>query len=400
MKKFFILILVLILVPQIVFARPEYAQREKAACLNCHASPFGGGHRNVFGKMYGSRKLGKPLTNEYKNFYADFRAIYKRDEGNNLEGGSNGFALMSSEISGMVNVTEEEEGFSTSAVASYDLSALSNQVRNSFILFTNADKKAPIYSILVGKTYIPFGLLTDDHRSYLRMQTNTSYNKDFEMGVTLSGTPFFKIHYDLTLMNGFQKAGFNSGDETTGFNANLNWNPAELPILLGASHVMHYSRVREKGASPYASSFYGILDLREPTGDKVPVTFLGEVVFANHFNTGYNTNIAGRFVDKTTHPAYYAAIANSTSRGISGQVKWDINNKWQVALRHEQLLLDKRFAGDAYDRQAAAVTYQFTANSSLLGTVEKAKAKKPGINETGKLFADTDTYFLLFRTWL
>ena len=165
--------------------------------------------------MIGSRKIGKPITNGYQNFYADFRAIYKRIEGNNLKGAkSNGLALMTSEVSGMITLSEEETGYNTTAVASYDLSSVSSQVRNSYILFTNVDKKALLGTILVGKSYIPFGLLSDDHKSYLRNQTATSYNKDFEMGVTLSGSPKSGYHYDLTAMNGFQSGSFNTGDET------------------------------------------------------------------------------------------------------------------------------------------------------------------------------------------
>lgn len=400
MKICLFLVLVLTLVPQIVFARPEYALREKALCLNCHVNPFGAGHRNNFGKMYGSRKIGQPLTNEYKNFYADFRMIYKRNEGNILEGSnSNGFALMSSEVSGMVNVTEEETGFSTSAVASTDLGSLGTGPRNAYVLFTNTDKKALVHTVLVGKSYIPFGLMIDDHRSYLRQQTNTRYNRDFEMGASFSGTPLWNIHYDLSVFNGYQNDKFNSGDETLGGNLNLHWNPEELPFMLGASQVIHYSRARTNGPSPRALSLYGILDLREPTEDAVPVSFLAEVVLADHFNTPNGKSISN-FVNSNTHENYLAAIQNSTSRGISAQVKWDINKQWQLALKHEQLLLDKRFQGDIYHRNEAMVNYQFTGNSSIMAVFDKNDAKKPGINQNGTLYADTDSYLVLFRTWL
>lgn len=387
--------------PQLAMARPEYAVAEKTSCTACHISPFGGGHRNSFGKMYGSRKISKALTNEIKNFYGDFRAIYKRNEGNNVEGSTNtnGFALMSTEVSGYAEILKEDEGFSTSAVASFDFSSVQSGPRNAYILYTNADKKAPVYNILVGKTYIPFGIMTDDHRNYLRQQTNTSYNKDFEMGVSFSGTPILNIHYDLTLMNGYQRTSFNGGDETLGFNVNANWNPSDYPFMLGAGHVMHYSKARVNGPSPYATALYAIFDFREISDDKLPVSLLGEIDIANHFNTANNKNI-GKFVNSTTHPAYSAAIADSTSRGLAGQIKWDISKQWQTSLRFEQLLLDKRYHGDAFNRTELMGTYYFTGNSSLAAAFDKATAKKPGINQDGNLYADTDSFFLLFRTWL
>lgn len=395
-------ILMIAITPELALARPEYAVSEKASCVSCHVSPFGGGHRNSFGKMYGSRKISKALTNEIKNFYGDLRAIYKRNEGDNVEGttNTNGFALMSTEVSGMADILKEDEGFSTSAVASFDFSAIQSGPRNAYVLFTNADKKALVYNILIGKTYIPFGIMTDDHRNYVRQQTSTTYNKDFEMGVSFSGTPIANIHYDLTLMNGYQQTSFNGGDETLGTNINTYWNPSDYPFMLGTSYVMHYSRARVNGPSPYALSLYGIVDFREMSDDKFPVTILGEIVNAKHFNTSPNNKNIGKFVNKATHPAYAAAIADSTSRGLSGQVKWDISKQWQASIRYEQLLLDKRFHGDAYNRAELMGTYYITGNSSIAASFDKATAKKAGINQDGNLYADTDTFFVLFRTWL
>ena len=108
----------------------------------------------------------------------------------------------------------------------------------------------------------------------------------------------------------------------------------------------------------------------------------------------------GKFVNSTTHPAYSAAIQNSTSKGVSAQIKWDLSNKWQLSYKFEQLLLDKRFSGDAYNRNYVNANFQFTANSSISLSFDKATATKPGINQDGSLYADTDSYYLIFRTWL
>lgn len=58
---------------QEVFARPEYSAREKLNCVSCHAYPWGGGPRNVFGKTYGSHGHMPSKLSASDLYYGDLR---------------------------------------------------------------------------------------------------------------------------------------------------------------------------------------------------------------------------------------------------------------------------------------------------------------------------------------
>lgn len=381
-------------------ARPEYSNREKVSCLSCHVNPFGGGHRKLSGKIFGSKDHEPSKLSDNDTYYADFRGIFKRIEGDNSQQAmSNGMTVMTAEISVQAQITEAEQGFSTTVVGAYDLSSIAPGVRSTYFLLSNSEEESFLETVLIGKSYLPFGLLTDEHRTYTRLQSMSRFNRDFEMGITASGYLLPNTHYDLSYFNGYQKTSFSSNDETHGFNLNLNWNPSEIPLFIGGSHVLHYSKMRSNGASPYASSLYFVFDFKE-LSDKLPViTILGEYVLAKHFNNSSNSNIS-KFVNSSTHANYLTAIEDKESQGILAQIKWDLTPHWQVTYKYDQLLLAKNFEGDRYNRHGLGLSYQFTSNSKISGFIEKVNAQKPGINSNGSLWADTDDFILLFRTWL
>lgn len=384
----------------LLFARPEYANREKVSCLSCHVNPFGGGHRKISGKIFGSKEHEASKYSDNDNYYADFRGIFKRIEGDNSQQSmSNGMSVMTAEVSVKADTHESETGFSSKLVASYDLSSISPGVRSTYFLFYNSEEQKIVDTILIGKSYLPFGLLTDEHRTYTKLQTMTRFNRDFEMGVTASGYLSDDVHYDLSYFNGYQSTSLTSNDETHGSNININWNPMELPFFIGASHIFHYSQKRTNGPSPYASSLYLVFDFKELNESLPAVTILSEYVLAKHFNTSNNSN-RSKFVNAASHPNYLLAIEDKESQGILALVKWDLTSNWQLSYKYDQLLLAKDFEGDRYNRHGLGLRYQFSSNSSLSSVVEKVDAKKPGINSSGNLWADTDNFILMFRTWL
>src|SRR5580704_13890922 len=86
------------------FAKPEYAVKQNVSCITCHLSPWGGGPRNLYGKVYGSRDFGIGRYSNQDLFSGSLRGISYYPTGASRS--SNGTALM--EASGAVNVVAVE----------------------------------------------------------------------------------------------------------------------------------------------------------------------------------------------------------------------------------------------------------------------------------------------------
>ena len=248
MKLFLVLILVLNATP--AFARPEYALKTKQNCTACHVNPWGGGPKTVYGKFYGSKDY-KPLeTSTTDLFSADMRAIAYYPSGPSKT--TNGIALMEVAPSANVPLTKSDADSDFRAVATYNFSPLQSGAREAYIRWqpNSQDDHALMSHVMFGRFNSPFGLLTDEHRTYTRLQTNMTLN-NYEMGVAFSGNILDSLHYDLAFCNDFQNGGgaFTNGDISYGEVLNLRWNPSSLPFFLGASQNYQHSLIF---AQPYA----------------------------------------------------------------------------------------------------------------------------------------------------
>jgi len=396
-----LLFFIALLMPTIAHARPEYAVREKLTCINCHVNPMGGGHRKIFGKVFGSRGKGLALSTSSDLYYGDMRSIFVRREGDNSEG-VNGLSIMTA--AGSLNIPVIEAGehnkLNTNVVVSHDFGKLSSGTKNTYLLFSDPELEGFFTTAMFGKFPPPFGLFTDEHRTYTKLQTMTTWNRDFSMGGVISGDPFEVTHYDLAVTNGFRNTTFNTDDETYAVIGNLRWNPNSLPFLLGASWISEYTRMKSQGRSPYGWSLYSAIDLHSITDKVVPLSILGEIVDARFYNTDRNSNISAKFIDVTANQAYRDAVNNQFSRGYYLQLKYEILPTLQLNYKYDLLLLSRSYKDDGYFRHGIGARYQFGSNLSLTARVERARAKRPGLNQTGTLWADTDGFFAFLRFWL
>src|SRR5579863_6109044 len=89
------------------FAKPEYAVKQNLSCVTCHVSPWGGGPRTLYGKVYGSRDFGIGRHSNQDVFSGSFRGIAYYP--NTPSTTSNGVALMEAAASANVVAIEGDK---------------------------------------------------------------------------------------------------------------------------------------------------------------------------------------------------------------------------------------------------------------------------------------------------
>jgi len=384
-------------------ARPEYAAREKSNCIQCHVSPWGAGHRRVAGKVYGSRELEEGTHSDTDRYYADFRALYFKDTKKPNRLRKNGLGFMTGQVSAFVPVLEKESGYNTSVLGSYDFGAFQAGPRETYALWEYNDEKWFMpSSILLGRFYLPFGLLSDEHRTYTRMQTSTSL-RDYEMGGVLSFDPLDFIHFDFGYMEGFgtlKGVSKLSSGETYGLIANLRVNPDGLPVMLGASWLYHNTNV-DGEADPYAWSFYGVISLDQLIHEKFKASLLTEVVTARYLNdTSVNAKYMNQIIPSSALSTYGASVKDKTSRGLLAEFKWELTPQWMLLYKFDHLILDDQFTSDAFMRHGFGFRYQFNANTLLTVKYEEHNITVPSFENVSANTVDQSDIIAILRLWL
>lgn len=386
-----------------LLARPEYAAREKLNCIQCHVNPWGAGPRRIMGKIYGARDLKAGLHNETDLYYADFRALFLKDTKRPNHLTTNGLGLMTATVSANIPIVEKDDGFSTSVLLSYDFGTFAPGTREIYLLWQNNDDVFwQPSSIVFGNFYAPFGLLTDEHRTYTRFQTATTL-REREMGGVFSFDPLASLHLDLALTNGlgFKNGGGNLtiNDQTFGVISNMRFNHHQWPLLLGTSYSYHQTK-EVAAPNPYAYSFYGILTFDQLFKTKWKAHIASELVYARFYNDIHNPRYIGNFIPNTTAGlAYKQAIKDKTSRGLLVNFKWEITPTWIAMVKYDHLLLDNNFKSDSYIRYGLGLRHQINANTLLLLRYEESNIQVPRI-EGSHIKSDQKDVFAVLRFWL
>lgn len=387
MKDFLIVFLLIFATPEL-FARPEYAlQIQTNRCTTCHAHPTGGGHRNLVGKAFGPKPTPLESFSQQDVFGFDFRTIfYTPVKKEHREAGRSGLAVMAAlpSISIPFNKANGKEwrfvyshnvgGF---AAASVREAYLSVKLYEGFRIY-------PQY-ILLGRFTAPFGLLDDEHRTYVRQQTRTSWN-DKEMGVLFSGDWSHKLHYDLALVNGEYTGGAGFGQNYTSiwggllnmrvFFANLGW-------MLGAS-ASYYTN--DKNSS--ALSVYQNMSLNGLTKNLLPGNLVAEAVLARKMNS----RIASSFFSESK---YREEILDSNSLGYKVQWNYNFLSDWKFIFKYDHLIADIDYTKDYYQRYGLGLRHFFNNQVSAQIRYEKAIAnpkseqnpQRPGLAAQDSIWA-------------
>jgi hypothetical protein len=390
----FCVLLILVAVARISLAYPRYAVEHRITqCTACHVSTAGGGLLNLDGKAFGSHGYQPSVFAQQEYVGAEWRYLYFKSQDSNIT--RDGSGLMAAIFGVNIPVIHKgPESFSDiRLVFNHSFSGFASD-RDTYLQFkfNNDDEHKALQYLEVGRLQVPFGVRTDEHRTYTRMITQTTYN-DFVSGIGVSGLPVEPLHYDVMLVNG--DVGYTPGQLAVeksnkwGGVANVRWTSPyrNLPVILGASG-MSIDRLTTPHAT--AESFYGLASLGRWTQGRVPVTVTVEYVQSKNLNVS-NPDL-GAFV---TDPNYFTSIADSKSEGVLFQADWDVYEQLVLTLKAEEMILDMDFPGDVYRRYGLGATYYFGPGLSVMARYELASVGRSSENVNPKLGAQNAFWSVL-----
>ena len=379
-------------------ALPEYTLQFKTnRCTTCHSGPVGGGHRNVTGKAFGPKSAPLQSFSQQDLFGIDWRALVYtpiKKKWEDLKESRNGMAVMAILPSVSVPFKSTDSGQEWRFVYSHNIGGFSNPVSD----FRDAYLRVKLYDdyriypqfITMGRFSAPFGLLTDEHRTYVRQQTRNTWN-DREMGLLFSGDWSPALHYDLAFVGGKQ------GSAGTRFDTGqlLKWggilNIRYMALwgwIAGVSGSYHNN---EKNSS--AVSAYQMLSIGSITNDWLPGVLIAEAVM------GYKTNhrLASFFSDTKQ---YAKEVEDATSLGFLAQWNYNFLPEWKFIFKYDHLIPDIDYHGDYYQRFGVGLRYFF--NNQVMLDIRYEKALVTPLSEkqaekTGKvaLSAEDSAWMLL-----
>ncbi|MDE0118702.1 MAG: hypothetical protein OXM55_01680 [Bdellovibrionales bacterium] len=399
MKKLFPFLVFLFFLSEELLAKPEYAVRIRAnRCTTCHSSPAGGGHRNLTGKAFGPKSAPLKSFSEQDIFGFDLRAIAYTPL-KNVDKQANGLGVMAAIPSVSIPFHSNDKGLEWRLVYSQNIGGFGGFTtpRDAYLrVKLYDDYRAFPQFITIGRFSPPFGLMTDEHRTYVRQQTKTSWNEQ-EMGILLSGDWSYKFHYDIAIVNGEQTKGQGFGEGLIyewGAIANIRYlaNWGWMAGVSGSAH--HCVPVREEGKKcAAAASLYQVLSLDSLTNSWLPGALLAEAV------AGYNTNSHLQGTKFVSNLNYLTSVLED-KYSVGARVQWNYNffPDWTFVVKYDYLTLDWEYRKDAYYRVGAGLNHFFNNQTSLQVRYEKAFATPADeVNAEKKGFAGQDIIWLLLQ---
>ncbi len=377
------------------WARPEYAAKMGINdCMVCHYNPSGAGPRTQNGKFYGTRSKTSYWDSSRKYWHLDMRmnGLYPQHPERN----NNGMSMMGATVGATAPLVTDEKGNAQSqAVMTYDMGKLApNGPHDAYVQFLSADS-----AWTLGRFLAPFGLVTDEHRAYTRLQTKTTIN-DYEMGLMYSHNFTPRVHMDLAVTTGFAQGGTFTGgtdaapEQTGAAFINARFTPSFWPGFLGLSYSNHQSLLIGQVQS---ASFYNAISFERLSG-YLPLQILGEVVWAQGWNNKqYNGINIGQFVGSDL--ALQAAWEKSTSIGAGGEVNYDLTPSWVLQYRYDRISLDKKFSGDVFERQGFGFKHFLHPNVNVLVRYEKATSTVAEV-PAESVRANKDSFYFIIHAWL
>lgn len=374
--------------PWVARAYPDYAILHHInSCTACHESPVGGGPRNKNGKLYGAHgfKLNPFLINDLVS--ADFRAMYFYPQ--HVTQTKSGFGLMAGNVAAHIPLDPDKK---FKLVIEHNLAGFSGAPnRDTYLLyqFHPPETARWVSSVLAGRFRLPFGLVTDEHRTYTKVQTRTSYI-DLWGGALLSGDPSLNFHYDFALINGEATgaASLNNAQAARwGEVLNLRWMLNS--VLLGGS-VMHVDRGRDPSMG--ASAVYGLWSLQRMSDGAIPVTLRLE--YDRSWKN--DANLQAGFV---SDPAYQTSLASATSEGIWAQANWYLSSRFWIIYKFDWLKPDRVYPADFYERHGLGFNWVIGPDVMIQTRGELARATHPS-EKNGLGWAAQDSLWALLRVEL
>lgn len=369
-------------------AYPQYALRyNQNRCTACHWSPAGGGPKNVNGKLFAARgyHINPLLVQDYVS--ADFRVLYYLPQRHTDAKG--GAGVMSASVAGHVALDEEER---THLVIDHNFGGFqagSANFRDTYALFRLAPNDGAPHafdSLMVGRFRTPFGIATDEHRTYTRIASATEWFS-FETGAMLSGTPTRNLHYDLAAVNGEKSPGSSIGNgQAERWGSVLNLRYMIGPVFVGASGSYHEHKERRESRS--AGSLYSIISVSRMTDDRVPLSIRLEHVRAQNWGQRLGQ---GLISDQN----YVSTLQRSQAHAWLGWLDWTFSERLSATYKFEWLTPDRDFPSDYYLRHGLGLEYRVAPATRVMVRHEFAKATHPSEFGSTAMGGEDATYGVL-----
>lgn len=401
MKKI-ILFISFFIVTSTSWSRPEYAvSHQYVNCTQCHQSPLGGGMRNSNGKDYGSHSYWPGQQSKKEWFQIDVRSELVYTKGPTAE--RKGLVMMTTTPSFAIPITEVSSDilYKSTYILSYGLGLLDQGLRDSYIKLQS--QQALGHTVLIGRFVPAFGLATDEHRTYTRLQSRSGII-DYEAGLGFSADPIHILHYDLAFTSGLQSGGasLSTNDSPYAYFANIRLNPMASTSFFGVSHSSHSTMKLIKPLT--ATSLYSSVSLTplilKMTNKLLPINLLFEFVqSAGWNNTDYNPMMTSYFFPSSA-ATWYDSLKQSEALGTLFQINYDLTPKWILTYKAETFTPDTQFKGDYFEKHGFGVKHFVNSQMSFNVRVERAFSTRPGITESTNARAASNMGFILFHLWL
>lgn len=373
--RIFLLFAVLLMVHSPCWARPEYAVRYNInRCTTCHTSPAGGGPRTVMGKNIGAFGYRPNQWNQFDKAGADIKMIYLRPrDARNARGGM-GVMNGSAWINLKLNEDENPEAKEFRIVAEQNIGGFNAGPRSWYARWqlspSDATSWLPQY-ILVGRFLPAFGIMTDEHQTYVRLQTGTPWNTGIDTGFLLSANPSQEIHYDLAIMNGRKSSGQGISQalaDQWGSIFNLRWLLPKWPVMIGISASQYPATALS--AVAHAQTVYSVISLARWTDNRLPLSLSFEFARAKNWNPSFTP----AFVSEN---AFAEIVASANSEGRYFLADYEVKPYLSAQYKYDELILNRTYPADAYRRHGIGFKYRLENNAWILLRLEKALPGQP-----------------------
>jgi hypothetical protein len=374
------------------FSRPEYASRAKINnCSTCHVSVTGGGHRTITGKAFGARGYSPSDLAGDDTYGLDVRGLFfhnmgKKNAQNKPQGG---LGLMAALISAQAPIYKSEN-YTTTVAGTYNVLGFAPGPRELYFKWQK-EQESHFNSVMFGHFMLPFGVMTDEHRTYTRKMTNTSWSTVQDVGVMVSGD-LSNWHYDLALVNSPKNsAGVVSTKDLSqmGANFNLRWTLNDWPLTLGLSQNFYAANGKGANSSTKnsaATSAYAIIpvSLSEKSLD-----FIFEYTYSDPYSiSGGSPNVMSTTVLNTL-------IANDDRIStMLFRVNYDLMTNFIVFYKFDGMVADSKHFEDLYSNHGVGFKHWFAPSMYYSVRYDKQIAGHP-TDKKDKAYNTDSIYALL-----
>jgi len=402
-KKQLLLMLFSIFLTYELHARPEYALKTKVDCSSCHVQSFGGGQRNKdFGKSFALRTWGPgflPLLPISMDARILMNGRVKNGEPQiDLDKGLRKGVLMSSVISGYANIYSSDTHKVTIAGA-YDVGMFIPGARDLYLSYSPVSMSEGI-TLMAGQFRVPFGLMTDEHRTFSRQLTKTT-NRDFTTGLALKTSISDEVFMSGALISTIPGYKYTVREPLEyGIVLDFKWQSLSHPLMLGSS-ILTYKLKDPLLSNAQASSVYLGLDLGPVTKNFIDGSVLIEAFQAK----GFNDSDVNEFITRNFIPSGLTTelrnIRNSASSGVMGQLKIQVHPKLNLVAKYDlasisELSTDYSRIGIGADLAIYHINILFRYDKGL------SKGPEFSSNSTniGSTVATEDMFYIVTHFWL